>query len=497
MVAINVTRARIPVVFELNDDSDNRFKKVKVWIAHTGENLNNSYFSKETLEEMAKTLPKIPIVGYIEADSEGEDDFSDHRQEIVVKSGEGVDIRYKGHAYGFIPEDSKAAFELRDGKEWLTAEGYIWTKFRDAMEIFSSENGVKSQSMEIAEAEGEVDDIGRMVISSAVFSALCILGEEVPPAMTGSTVEFFNEKNQYQLEFDQMLEEFEKEKGELDLSKENEDLTKEDLDLDGKEGENPEEPEVKEEPETTEEPEASEEPETTEEPESDDTPEDGDEPEGDETDEGDEPEDDGEATFSIEDGKVSLSFQLSHEDKRRELYEKLNEHSGYSYIIAMYDDHAIVEHSSYNENDEYTEKFLRVDYTSGDDSVELGEATEIFPMFLTEGERDDVLSQREEIETLNSRLEELTSYKASIELSEKESLVSKHEDTIGEEAVEKIRDKFSEMTVEDVEKEVAFQFYKQVKENGEDISKKASSAQVHNFNKPKENRYGELDKYFN
>ena len=49
----------------MQESTDGRFQKVKVWIAHTGENLNNSYFEKETLESMVSTLPYIPIVGYI------------------------------------------------------------------------------------------------------------------------------------------------------------------------------------------------------------------------------------------------------------------------------------------------------------------------------------------------------------------------------------------------------------------------------------------------
>ena len=45
---------RLPVSYELSDYTDDRFKKVKIWIAHTGENLNYSVFSKEALEKMAK-----------------------------------------------------------------------------------------------------------------------------------------------------------------------------------------------------------------------------------------------------------------------------------------------------------------------------------------------------------------------------------------------------------------------------------------------------------
>lgn len=208
----------MPVNFELSNYSDDRFKKVKIWIAHTGENLNNSYFEKSVLEDMSKTLAGVPIVGYIErVEGTEDDDFSDHRNEITIKK-DGYKMRYAGHAYGFIPEDNNNQFELRDGKEWLTCEGYLWSKFRDAIEIFDDVNGIKSQSMEIDNVEGVNDELGRLEILSSRFSALCILGENVSPAMSGSTIEFFeHKKDQYQFELNQMMMEFKKEKGELDL----------------------------------------------------------------------------------------------------------------------------------------------------------------------------------------------------------------------------------------------------------------------------------------
>lgn len=504
-MAIEVTKARIPVVFEMGDSSDGRFKKVKIWIAHTGENLNNSYFSKETLKEMAETLPKIPIVGYIEADEDGDDDFSDHRQEIVVRSGEGVDVRYKGHAYGFIPEEPNDKFEIRDGKEWLTAEGYVWTKFKDAIDIFESDNGVKSQSMEIIGAEGEVDDIGRMIISSATFSALCILGENVPPAMTGSTVEFYSEKReQYQFELEQMMGEFEREKGELDLSKDDK-VSKDNIEEINEDFEDKGEDTIVESDdevtegndanaeEDKEEPEVVEEDDVTEEVEDDNLEPDVDETEVEEESEGSETE-----VFSIEDNVVSLNFELSHDDKRLAVYRTLDKMDDYEsgifhYIVDMFDSHVIAKQVSYDDNGYGKEKFVHLEYRTIDDSVELGEATEVFPMFLTKEEKDKVSSQREEIEELNNRLEELSEYKEQTELSAKKEILDEYSKVLGEDAVEEIEEKLSDMAVEEVEKEVAFQFFKKAQENKD---KEETKVSVNNFSKTKEGKYGYLDRYF-
>jgi len=49
----------IPINFEMIEEiPDSRFLKVKIWLCHTGENLNGSYFSKELLETMKKKKKK-------------------------------------------------------------------------------------------------------------------------------------------------------------------------------------------------------------------------------------------------------------------------------------------------------------------------------------------------------------------------------------------------------------------------------------------------------
>lgn len=504
-MGINVTKARMPVHFEMNDDTDSRFKKAKIWIAHTGENLNNSYFSKEVLEEMSKTLPGIPIVGYIEVNDDDDEDFSDHRQQIVIKSGKGVNLRYAGHAYGFIPEDCNSQFELRDGKEWLTAEGIIWTKFTDSFGIMKESNGVKSQSMEIQEAEGEVDDIGRMVYNSAVFSALCILGEGVNPAMTGSTIEFFSDKkHQYQFELEEMIQAFEKEKGELDLEDELEQKVAEDNQVQTEPDSQTVIEENKGEVTPDENKDAEDEFASKKKDDEKEAKDDEGKPKSaakKDEDEEDEEEDDKKEKkmFSIVENSVSINFQLSHEDQRSVLYSKLGDKvsKGYHYILQMFNDHAIVEQVTYDDDYENREeKIVMVKFSTENDEMSIGEVSQVFPMYLTESEKVTIDSQRTEIEQLSSRLEELSEFKQASEFKEKEAIVDKYSEELEVEVVKEIKANFSTMSVEDVEKEVALSFFKKAQSDKETESK--TSVSVTNFskktNKPK---YGSLDKFFN
>lgn len=511
-MSVTVEKVRLPIEFEFSKETDSRFRKVKVWIAHTGENLNGSYFEKEVLEDMAKTLSGTPIVGFIErVEGTEKDDFSDHRNEITVKE-DGIHVRYAGHAYGFIPEENNHKIEIRDGKEWLTAEGYLWTKFSDAMDTFTAVNGIKSQSMEIDNVEGHVDDLGRIEIVSARFSALCILGDTVQPAMDGSTVEFFsNKENQYQDELNEMIYAFELEKGESRLE---DNITKETENTEEiviKEPELDTQATVVEDGAFTSEPEAEAEQEeeivenefvnNEQEPEAEaeqegeaEFKEDNDEDEDEDEDEKDENEDD-EKSFKLE-------FELSHDDVRTKLYKSLRnarEEDDYSdyYIIQVYDAYFLCQVETYTNNG-YESKYIKVIYDKQDDGVVLGEHQEIFPMFVSTEEKDAIEGQRAKVAELTQELESLQSFKAEIDNQQKEMLVSEFEEQIGKEKAEDIRSNFSQFSVEDVEKEVALNCFEFMRNQPKDEAISVPTAQFKaNKSSSGANKYGSLTRLFN
>ena len=223
-----------PVHFEIDSNyKDERFLKVKVWLMHLGENLNGSYFSKEVVEDGRDTLGYIPIVGFIEENSLGKDDFSDHRFKIT-KTKDGVEYTYLGIAYGVIlsNEDNNSKFEMRlcdDGveREFLVVEGLLWRQFKGADIL--AENMSKAQSMELFgdNCEGEFDENGIYHFTKISFLASCILGADFQPAMQNSTVEVqFTAKDfvvEIQREIKNMVKQFSLEK-EKDKTKEGNDL---------------------------------------------------------------------------------------------------------------------------------------------------------------------------------------------------------------------------------------------------------------------------------
>ena len=188
-----------PVTFEKVKDFetvDDRFTKVKIWLMHLGKNLNDSAFEKSVVDKAIPTLQYIPIMGFVELNDDNEKDFSDHRY-IITRDEKGIRRKYMGTPYGVIKssDDNNAHYEERlceDGetRTFLVTEGVIWNVLEDGAEIFHRDL-VKNQSMELFEKsiDGYEDDDGIFHFTEFSFRAACVLGDNVTPAMTGSTVE--------------------------------------------------------------------------------------------------------------------------------------------------------------------------------------------------------------------------------------------------------------------------------------------------------------------
>lgn len=173
--------------------------KCEIKVFYLGKNRNGTYFDKEVATEMSKTLRGAPIVGYYRQDK---GDFFDHGEQMVV-DGDGVHFNALTRPYGFVSPDAKVWFqEFEEFDEagrkiirtYLMTTGYLWTgQFKEAQQIF--EEGGKPHSMELDEKSmngfwsKEVNsECEFFIINDAIFSKLCILGDDVEPCFEGSSI---------------------------------------------------------------------------------------------------------------------------------------------------------------------------------------------------------------------------------------------------------------------------------------------------------------------
>ena len=170
----------------------------EIKVLYIGENRNHSYITKDVATEMAKTLRGAPIVGYYKEEKE---DFADHGEKIIFDD-EGVKFECMTKPYGFVAPDADVWFQKFDDtdefgnvttREYLMTTGYLWTgQYEECKSVIDQG---KSQSMELDEEslEGHWSTNSNtgmdfFIINDAIFSKLCILGDDVEPCFEGSRI---------------------------------------------------------------------------------------------------------------------------------------------------------------------------------------------------------------------------------------------------------------------------------------------------------------------
>lgn len=169
----------------------------EIKVLYLGANRNHSFITKEVALDMAKTLRGAPIVGYWNSET---DDFEGHEKELIIDE-EGIKFKNKTIPYGFVAPNAEVWFQKFNDvdvqgntieREYLMTTGYLWTKqFEECRSILDGEG--KPQSMELDEdtikgSWTKQSGVDFFIINDAIFSKLCILGENVEPCFEGANI---------------------------------------------------------------------------------------------------------------------------------------------------------------------------------------------------------------------------------------------------------------------------------------------------------------------
>ena len=181
--------------------------KCDVKVLYVGQNRNRSLITKKVATEMSKTLRGCPIVGYY---IENKEDFGDHGDQVII-DGEGIKFNKLTKPYGFVAPNAKVWFQFFEDqdefgntcvREYLMTEGYLWTgQFEECQRVLENSN---PQSMELDEktlkgywSTDNNKGVDFFIINDAVFSKLCILGDDVEPCFEGANVSAPNLSSQF------------------------------------------------------------------------------------------------------------------------------------------------------------------------------------------------------------------------------------------------------------------------------------------------------------
>lgn len=188
-----------PEFINLEQDAINPgISKCEIKVFYLGENRNHSFINRNTAIQMANSLPGTPIVGAYRKDIE---DFGDHGHVMHIEDGE-IQFSCKTIPYGFVAPDAEVwfqkfidtdEFDNEIEREYLMTIGYLWTA--QYPEVTECVTAGKGQSMELDEetldghwATNNNTGIEFFIINDAIFTKLCILGDDVEPCFEGAAV---------------------------------------------------------------------------------------------------------------------------------------------------------------------------------------------------------------------------------------------------------------------------------------------------------------------
>lgn len=176
--------------------------KCEIKVLYIGENRNHSFITKDVATEMSKTLRGAPIVGYYKEENQ---DFRDHGDQIIIDE-KGIQFKCLTKPYGFVSPDAEVWFQKFEDtddfgnkivREYLMTTGFLWTgQFEEAK--LAIEQG-RPHSMELDKdtldgywSENVNTKMELFIVNDAIFSKLCILGDDVEPCFEGSSVTALN-----------------------------------------------------------------------------------------------------------------------------------------------------------------------------------------------------------------------------------------------------------------------------------------------------------------
>lgn len=437
--------------FEANETDMPEMLKLELKVCHTDTNRNGSHISTENMEKAMPTLKYRPILAYIHELEDGTKDFYAHNVEFVENEDGETEIVYTERQVGcFTADDPWLKYDKENDKTYVHAYAVIPEGYTEAADIIRRKGGTKvSCELIINElsynAKEKYLDLTDFIFGGCTLLGCDENGNEISEGMLGARADisdFCHKEPTYTFQ-DKMIELLDKlnttlsnfnknseEKGGVKMNKfeellakygktteditfETEGLSDEELEAKFKETFEDGDSESDDEPIATEEEACGKKKKKCSE-----------EGDDDDSDEDDEPVATEEEACgkkkkkcSIdENGNMSVSFEISHEDIRGALFNLLDiyeeEDNEWYWITNVYDDYFIFENWDGN-------KLYKQSYSIDGDNVALsGDRQEMFKMILTESEKLAIDKMREDYAALEAKYNELKTFKDNCDAAE-------------------------------------------------------------------------------
>lgn len=185
-------------------DVNDSFSSGVLKICYSGRNRNGSMISRQSIERAIPSMYNCPVVCNYDVES---NTIGGHDMDIVTDNDGNMKLIHVTDAVGVIPMNANSWWSAieDDGvqHDYFFTEAILWKRSPVYEKLIN--DGIVAQSMEISVKSGAMKD-GVFVIEDFIFTAFCLLGDDVTPCFESAALQLFD-KNSVSKQFSIMMQE--------------------------------------------------------------------------------------------------------------------------------------------------------------------------------------------------------------------------------------------------------------------------------------------------
>ena len=187
--------------YDVKDDFDSdKFIKLRMRVCHDGKNPAGSNFSKDSLINAQSSISNIPILAYVVSDDDKKLDFGSHNmgyeKSVLSEDGSEYKLIYQEIPIGVIPEDNNYTVEEYDGKTYAFVDGYVWKDYSNYAQDIIERDETKKLSMEIIIDTLNYDDSDKeYIVTGFRYKGITLLGDDIRTGMANAQATIFSDDN--------------------------------------------------------------------------------------------------------------------------------------------------------------------------------------------------------------------------------------------------------------------------------------------------------------
>lgn len=206
MAKENLIKNQLPVSFTVDKSFlSDKFIKLYLKICHDGKNPNRSRFNIKDLKNKKETLSNSPILAHITTDSDNKPCFGSHDMTLESNAfnDEELKLIYLEQPVGVIPETNNFRVVEEDGKNYIYADAYIWRGYSNYCEEILAESPFTKISMEVNILAYSYDSKEDCYdITDFEYAAVTLLNNDLETGMVGAkaTIQSFSMQESLDIE---------------------------------------------------------------------------------------------------------------------------------------------------------------------------------------------------------------------------------------------------------------------------------------------------------